>query len=180
MALAMKEYPMQLDTDSRDELTAIRDWFDYNTFVREKYMTLLSSLKPEILNKDRGASFPSVLDIHVHILDVIKSWFHVYETGQDLPEIKGLGIEAVRKLENEVDDYVAEFMSNLDKKKLYGTFRFSSGENLVERQLSEMLWHLVEEELQHRGEMNALLWQENIDPPITSWSKWKRRNDSSG
>jgi uncharacterized damage-inducible protein DinB len=32
-----------------------------------------------------------------------------------------------------------------------------------------MLWTLVGEELQHRGELNALLWQIDIDPPITEW-----------
>ena len=36
-----------------------------------------------------------------------------------------------------------------------------------------MLWHLVEEELQHRGEVNALLWQINVDPPVTNWFDWK-------
>lgn len=30
----------------------------------------------------------------------------------------------------------------------------------------ERSWPLVEEELQHRGELNALLWQINLDPPI--------------
>ncbi len=36
----------------------------------------------------------------------------------------------------------------------------------------EALWHLVEEELQHRGELNALLWQLNVDAPVVSWIKW--------
>ena len=40
----------------------------------------------------------------------------------------------------------------------------------------DMLWHLVEEELQHRGELNALLWQEDIDPPVISWGEWKRQS----
>jgi uncharacterized damage-inducible protein DinB len=38
----------------------------------------------------------------------------------------------------------------------------------------EMLLHMVEEELQHRGEINALLWQMDIEPPITDWIDWKR------
>jgi hypothetical protein len=36
-----------------------------------------------------------------------------------------------------------------------------------------MLWHLVEQELQYRGELNALFWQIDIDPPITDWLDWK-------
>lgn len=42
--------------------------------------------------------------------------------------------------------------------------------------VENMLWHLVEEELQHRGELNALLWRINVDPPITGWGTWKRES----
>jgi uncharacterized damage-inducible protein DinB len=34
-----------------------------------------------------------------------------------------------------------------------------------------MLLHMVEEELQHRGEMNALLWQIDVDPPVTGFGE---------
>jgi uncharacterized damage-inducible protein DinB len=33
----------------------------------------------------------------------------------------------------------------------------------------ETLYHLVEYELQHRGELNALLWQIDVEPPILDW-----------
>jgi uncharacterized damage-inducible protein DinB len=39
----------------------------------------------------------------------------------------------------------------------------------------EVLWHLVEEELQHRGELNALLWQINVDAPVVSWIDWDHK-----
>ena len=35
-----------------------------------------------------------------------------------------------------------------------------------------MLWHLVEEELQHRGELNALLWQIDVEAPVSRWIDW--------
>ncbi len=31
---------------------------------------------------------------------------------------------------------------------------------------------MVEEELQHRREMNALLWQMDVDPPIARYEEW--------
>lgn len=37
----------------------------------------------------------------------------------------------------------------------------------------EVLWHMVEEELQHRGEIIALLWMEDIEPPWTSFMRWR-------
>jgi len=31
---------------------------------------------------------------------------------------------------------------------------------------------VIEEELQHRGEMNAIFWQMNLSPPVTEWMEW--------
>jgi uncharacterized damage-inducible protein DinB len=35
--------------------------------------------------------------------------------------------------------------------------------------LRTIIWHMVEEELQHRGEMNALFWQIDVDAPTRAW-----------
>ncbi len=40
--------------------------------------------------------------------------------------------------------------------------------------LGDICRHMVEEELQHRGEMNALLWQMNVDPPVSKYEDWVR------
>jgi uncharacterized damage-inducible protein DinB len=39
-------------------------------------------------------------------------------------------------------------------------------QNGINMELRQMLLHMVEEEPQHRGELNALLWQMNVEPPI--------------
>ena len=159
------------------ELAALRDFFAYNTFVRRKYLDLIVSLPKETIAKDRGASFPSILDIHTHILDVCKSWLHVYEEGEDLPELKGLSVSEVSALEAEVDDYMDDFMQRLSAEDLKKSFQYTVGKGKSKkvrtRILGDMLWHMIEEELQHRGELNALLWQDDIEPPVTSWFEWK-------
>lgn len=38
--------------------------------------------------------------------------------------------------------------------------------------LRDICWHMVEEELQRRREMNALLWQMDVDPPIARCEEW--------
>jgi len=35
--------------------------------------------------------------------------------------------------------------------------------------LADIVWHMVEEQLQHIGELNALFWQMDIDPPTHAW-----------
>jgi uncharacterized damage-inducible protein DinB len=166
-------------TSRRSELQALRDFFDYNTFVRKRYLSFISKLPQNLVTKDRGASFPSILDIFTHVLDVYKGWFHRYEVGgEDPPEIKGLSLLQVKKLEKEVDTDISKFMRKVNKKDLNNTFEFlwvddSNKRHPLKRRLDNMLWHLVEEELQHRGEINALLWQDDIDPPVTSWGRWR-------
>lgn len=165
------------------ELRAIREVFAYNTFVRRRYLAFIGKLSKATLTKDRGASHPSILDIFVHILDDKKSWFYTYQTGkQDLPETKTRSLTDVRKLETEVDKYIHNFMRKLEPESINKPFRFtvSSGPEkgqLITWSLKGMLWHQVEEELQHRGEINALLWQENIDPPVTSWWRWEKASE---
>jgi uncharacterized damage-inducible protein DinB len=164
-------------SEQSGELASLREFFAYNTFVRKKYLDMMVKLPKETLMKDRGASFPSILDIHTHVLDVYRSWLHVYETGEDYPELKGLSLSQVSKLESEVDDYVHDFLQRLGAEDLKRSFSYSVGKGkdkkVITRILRDMLWHLVEEELQHRGELNALLWQDDIEPPVTDWFDWK-------
>ena len=162
------------------ELQALREVFAYNTFVRKRYLEFLSTLPQETLLKDRGASHPSILDIFVHVLNVYKEWFHTYETGkQDLPEAKGLSLSQVKALEAEMDAYIGNFMERLRPQGILESFQFTVGDgedkgSVITWSLKGMLWHQAMEELQHRGEINALLWQEDIDPPVTSWYRWEK------
>lgn len=125
-----------------------------------------------------------MLDIQAHILDVYRRWFHWYEAGEDLPEHRGLSVAQLKRLEKEVDEKIDDFMRNLGPEDLNKSFKFTwrEGRNkgTLIRNVGEMLWYLVEEELQHRGELNALLWQDDIDPPVTSWFRWKRVSRSRG
>ena len=168
----------KIATELTGELSALRDFFACNTFVRKKYLSLISELPKKSLIKDRGASYPSILDIQTHIVDVCRSWLHVYETGEDLPDLKGLSIIQLKKLQKEVDNYMSDFMQKLRAEDLNKSFHNTLGtgrsKRVITRNVGAMLWHMIEEELQHRGELNALLWQDDIEPPVTSWFEWRK------
>jgi uncharacterized damage-inducible protein DinB len=164
------------DAKLAGELAALREFFAYNTYVRKKYLSLITKLPKATLTKDRGASYPSILDIQTHILDVCRSWLHAYETGVDLPAPTGLSVAQLKKLGNEVNEYLESFMKNLKPKDLNKSAQYhpGNGKSVATINAREMLWHMIEEELQHRGELNALLWQDDIEPPITDWLDWKK------
>ena len=79
----------------------------------------------------------------------------------------------MKELEKEVDSFVMNFVEGLDEEKLGSNFEATTSKKRGKLTVSQMLWHLVEEELQHRGELNALFWQMDIDPPHTDWFAWK-------
>jgi uncharacterized damage-inducible protein DinB len=41
----------------------------------------------------------------------------------------------------------------------------------IEISAEDVLVHLFEEEVHHRGELIALLWQMGIEPPLMGWKK---------
>jgi uncharacterized damage-inducible protein DinB len=47
---------------------------EYSQFLRHKYLETLSKLPWEEVIKDRGASFPSLRDIYLHIIFVVDAF----------------------------------------------------------------------------------------------------------
>jgi uncharacterized damage-inducible protein DinB len=82
-------------------------------------------------------------------------------------------LEEAKEFEREIDSFAMNFVRGLDNEKLASTFETTMSGKRERFTVSQMLWHLVEEELQHRGELNALFWQMDIDPPVTDWLDWK-------
>jgi uncharacterized damage-inducible protein DinB len=45
----------------------------------------------------------------------------------------------------------------------------NNSDETVEITVEDVLIHIFEEEVHHRGEIIALLWQMNIEPPLMGW-----------
>jgi uncharacterized damage-inducible protein DinB len=170
--------------DAPSELSTIKEWYRYNTYVRKKYLKLLQTLSATELSRDRGASFPSLLDISYHILWAYRLWLDQMYSGVPLDEIDTFGracnsIEELETEEARTDPHILDFVEKLTPEDILRWIERPRGNEVVKFNVRNMLWHLVEEELQHRGELNALLWQMNIDPPITGWGTWKRETEAS-
>ncbi len=66
----------------RSEYATIRDLYRYNSRVRRKYLRAIWRLRPQDRYRKRGASFPSIVDIYMHVLDAYRWWFlSVYGKG---------------------------------------------------------------------------------------------------
>jgi uncharacterized damage-inducible protein DinB len=162
------------------ELETIRDWFGYNARARRGYLDALAKLPESELSRDRGASHPTLLDILAHSSrEAISFWIGKATVGPfHHPQLENEShptLADVRRFVEAVDANTTKFLDGLTEPDLDRTLRIpQSGafpKDLV-LTVRVVLWHLVEEELQHRGELNALLWQLDVDPPIFDWIDW--------
>ena len=156
------------------ESEVLKQMYRVNRAVRIRYLETLSSLSRKELLQDRGASFPSLLDIFVHILDGYRFWIlHVITNSVDsYADLRGriLKVKQLRDLEKEVDTKIMSFIEGLSQKSVDRQVKPPWGKELL--RVGDCCWHVLEEELQHRGELNALLWQINIEPPIGTYEDW--------
>jgi uncharacterized damage-inducible protein DinB len=87
--------------------------------------------------------------------------------GRDLSE------QELRRLTRRVDRFVNKIMDSLKPRDLGRTYVVQGEVNgkpyTMTICLADIVWHMVEEQLQHIGELNALFWQMDIDPPTHAW-----------
>jgi uncharacterized damage-inducible protein DinB len=160
----------------------LRKWFAYNAAARHGYFETLSRLPPEELTRDRGASFPTLLDILGHSMGGIETWIVRISalTGEPFAHYDGpepVSLDDLRKYQTWVEDQVDGFFSRLAVKDLDRTFLVPKlppwwDEDFTAGVRSTLL-HVIEHGLQHRGELNALLWQIDIEPPILDWGAFE-------
>ena len=161
------------------EIETIRAWFAYIADARRGYLETFSKLPVAELSRDRGASHPTLLDIFGHSQGALYFWmkdcarfeFPPQEPDSSSPP----NLADVKKDEKYIQTQIHRVMTELTEADLTRTVHRQKGRGSphdCDVPVREVLWHLVEEELQHRGELNALLWQIDVEAPVLSWIDW--------
>ena len=161
------------------ELETLRDWFAYIAEARRGYLEAFSKLPVAELSRDRGASFPTLLDIFGHSQGALYFWMkdcaHFEFPPQEPDSGSPPNLADVRKDEKYIQAQIQRVMAELTEADLNRKVHREKGRGSshdCDIPVREVLWHLVEEELQHRGELNALLWQIDVEAPIYNWIHW--------
>jgi uncharacterized damage-inducible protein DinB len=161
------------------ELDALRAWFAYLGAARRGYFETFAKLPPEELSRDRGASFPSLVDILAHSQGALYFWIRNCSPDAFPPPEPETSepptVAQLAEFETYLQTHVQRFVNSLRDPDLDRTIARPMGsgsDHTCSIPVREVLWHLVEEELQHRGELNALLWQIDVDAPVYSWTEW--------
>ena len=145
----------------------------YNQDVRHRYLDAIAKLPwPEVV-KDRGASWHSIRNIFVHTMGATDYWID-FLRGEKLRSQKKYdeyqSIDDVRGYMDHVEKRFNHHLASLTPKSLGKKYRLKSDEDKeIDVTAEDVLIHVFEEEVHHRGELIAILWQMEIEPPLMGW-----------
>jgi len=151
----------------------IKKLLEYNEAVRHRYFETFTKLSWKEFTKNREASFHSLKNIFVHTLSAIDYWLDILQK-QNLQSKKKYDqyktLAQVKAYMEHVEKRTHAYLNSLSTEKLRKTYTFKGDDGKRHKVTAEdILIHVFEEEVHHRGEFNALLWQMGIDPPPMGW-----------
>ena len=147
----------------------------YSSSVRRKFADRLAQLPLETLSKNREASFYNMKNIILHMIDNEDWMVNWMIPGRSEAYVRRkweeyTDMQAVIQHLEEVEGKTRTYMKNLSQEELDRRVEFviRSGEkfNLT---VEDCLFQSFTEQLYHMGELIALLWQENVEPPRMEW-----------
>jgi uncharacterized damage-inducible protein DinB len=131
--------------------------------------------------KSHGASFDSMRNILLHTLDAEDRWINYVIPGrvkdwvsrspdefEDIDSIK----KRAKEVESKTKNYVAG-MASAEFERRVELLR--SGMPTVQVRVEDILIHVAFENVHHFGELIALLWQIDLEPPHMGWIPYLQR-----
>ena len=151
----------------------VKNLLEYNEEVRHRYFDPLTKLPWDELVKNREASFHSLRNIFIHTLGAIDYWLDFLlkeqlHSHREFDEYNS--IEDVRRYMQQVEARLHRYLDSFSSKELLKKYTRTNdaGEN-IEITAEDVLIHVFEEEVHHRGEIIGLLWQIGVEPPLMGW-----------
>ena len=156
-------------------LVDIRTLNAYASRVRRRFLAKVSSLGWEDATRNREASYYSLVGILLHMIDneewivnVVIPGRPATERKKHLPNEFG-GFEGVEALLSEVEARTKLYLEGVDAEELGRHVRFTGFIGADNMTVEEWLFQTFTEQLYHLGELIALLWQQDVEPPPMQW-----------
>jgi uncharacterized damage-inducible protein DinB len=150
----------------------INDLLAYNEAERRAFFKAFAKLSWDEFVKNREASFLSIRNIFIHTLNAEDYWLDFLQNEkqcskrkfEEYKTLKEIGVY-MRHVENRMNDYLKS-LSSEDLEKKYKGRRNGKPETVT---AEDILVHVFEEEVHHRGELIALFWQMGVKPPLIGY-----------
>jgi uncharacterized damage-inducible protein DinB len=152
----------------------IIELYEYSSRVRRRFAEKLAQLPLDTVAKNREASFYSMKNILLHMIDnedwmvnwVIpgKSQAYVRKKWEEYADMA-----AVLNHLNEVEKGTRAYLQGSTQEDFRRRVDFTVSSGTFNLTVEECLFQSFTEQLYHIGELIALLWQENVEPPRMQW-----------
>jgi uncharacterized damage-inducible protein DinB len=157
--------------------------YTYSSSVRTKFLETLEQLPWAEVTRNREASFNSMRNIFVHMLEVedwMVNWV-VAERSEPYPWDKFEEYDSFAKMEQylrRVELGTKRLLETSSQPQLERrvTLRLRSGDSFV-LSVEECILQAFTEQLYHMGELIALFWQADVRPPRMQWF-WNNPRES--
>jgi uncharacterized damage-inducible protein DinB len=153
----------------------VRQLLEYNEQVRHRYFEALAKLSWDEFIKNREASFHSLRNIFIHTLGAIDYWLDFLQNEKPRPRKKFEeynSFQDVRDRMEYVETRMRNYLNSLPSGGLEKNYTVKNdADQTVEITAEDVLIHVFEEEVHHRGELIALLWQMGTEPPLMGWKE---------
>lgn len=162
-------------------MISIIELIRYGQFTRRKYLEVLSALPWDEVVKDRGASFGSFRNVFLHSVAAPDRYIN-YIIPDKLDEYAPLrfeefqNIESITSFVDQFEAKVNQLLGKLPPSELLRKISIKQRDGTtLEATVENILVHAFLEEMHHRGELIALLWQIDIDPHFMGWLQYLNR-----
>ncbi len=155
---------------------SIPELYQYSSEVRRKFLGKLESLPWEKVTENREASYHSMRNIMIHIIDNedwIVNWVIYNRAAEYKRERKSeeyLDMKMIRKHLEDIEVKTKAYLGRADEVEMQRRVRFAlSSGDVFDLSVEESLFQSFTEQIYHLGELIALLWQEDVEPPRMQW-----------
>lgn len=154
-------------------MVEVKDLLRYNQIIRHRYYEIIAKLTWDEFITNREASFNSIRNIFVHTLGATDYWLDFLEkknlrTEKKFDEYRTF--DDVKTYMEKVEQRMNKYLLSLPAQGLKKRYEVTGETHKVTKVTAEdILIHMFEEEVHHRGELIALFWQIGIDPPDMGW-----------
>jgi uncharacterized damage-inducible protein DinB len=147
----------------------IRDLLAYNEAERRAFFKAFTKLSWREFIKNREASFHSIRNIFIHTLNATNSWLDFLQHKKQRSKKKFEEYKTLKDIETymqQVEKHMHDYLETLSPENLKKKYEVGPKGKTETKTAEDILVHVFEEEVHHRGELIALFWQMGIEPPV--------------
>ena len=158
-----------------------KNLFKYSQTLRNRYLEQIAQLPWEEVVKSRGASFDSIRNIFLHTIDAEDNLVNYVIPGRAKDWVSRnpdefRDIDSIRKRAGEVESKTKTYVTSIEPTELERKVELPRREMpSIQARVEDVLVHVALENIHHFGELIALLWQMDIEPPHIGWIGYLQR-----